>query len=85
MEKEEALLRDQPGLAMFVNTRHGDIAASAWGSFSKARDFYQKTGQTAEQLQLKGQESTITLSSASMDVCSLWLSETSCSGLLMRR
>jgi len=55
MEKEEALLRDQPDLAMGVNNRHGDIAASH-GQLQKARDFYQKMGQTAQQLQLKGQQ-----------------------------
>ena len=55
MEKEEAFLGDQPDLAMGVNNRHGDIAASH-GQLQKARDFYQKGGQTAQQLQLKGQQ-----------------------------
>ena len=52
MEKEEALMRDQPDLAMNINNRHGDIAASH-GQLQQARDFYQKTGQVAQQLQLK--------------------------------
>ncbi len=55
MEKEEALLRDRPDLAMGVNNRHGDIAASH-GKLQQAREFYQKMGQTAQQLQLKGQQ-----------------------------
>ena len=55
MEKEEALLHDQPDLAMNVNTRHGDIAASH-GQIQKAREFYQKAGQVAHRLQLKDPE-----------------------------
>ncbi len=55
MEKEEAFLRDQPDLAMNMNTRHGDIAASH-GQVQQARDFYQKTGQVAHRLQLKDSE-----------------------------
>ncbi|MFI5072149.1 MAG: protein kinase [Terriglobales bacterium] len=63
MEKEEALLRDQADLAMGVNNRHGDIAASH-GQLQKARDFYQKMGQTAQQLQLKGQQAQALVSEA---------------------
>jgi len=55
MEKEEASLHDQPDLAMNVNNRHGDIAASR-GQTQQARDFYQKTGQVAHRLQLKDAE-----------------------------
>ena len=55
MEKEEALVLDQPDLAMNVNTRHGDIAASH-GQIQQARDFYSKTGQVAHRLQLKDSE-----------------------------
>jgi serine/threonine protein kinase/tetratricopeptide (TPR) repeat protein len=55
MEKEEAFLHDQPDLAMNVNTRHGDIAASH-GQLQRARDFYQKTGQVAHRLELKDPE-----------------------------
>jgi eukaryotic-like serine/threonine-protein kinase len=55
MEKEETFLHDQPDLAMNVNTRHGDIAASH-GQIRRARDFYQKTGQVAHRLQLKDPE-----------------------------
>ncbi len=55
MEKEETLLRDRADLAMGVNNRHGDIAASH-GQLQKAHDFYQKMGQTAQQLQLKDQQ-----------------------------
>ena len=66
MEKEEALLRDQPDLAMGVNNRHGDIAASH-GQLQQARDFYQKMGQTAKQLQLKDQEAQSLTSQAWME------------------
>jgi tetratricopeptide (TPR) repeat protein len=52
MEKEETFLHDQPDLEMNLNTRHGDIAASK-GQVQRARDFYQKTGQVAQRLQLK--------------------------------
>jgi serine/threonine protein kinase/tetratricopeptide (TPR) repeat protein len=55
MEKEEAFLHDQPDLAMNVNTRHGDIAASH-GQIQRAREFYQKAGQVAHRLQLKDPE-----------------------------
>jgi len=55
MEKEEGFLHDQPDLAMNVNTRHGDIAASH-GHIQQARDFYQKAGQVAHRLQLKDAE-----------------------------
>jgi serine/threonine protein kinase/tetratricopeptide (TPR) repeat protein len=55
MEKEEAFLHDQPDLAMNLNTRHGDIAASH-GQIQRARDFYTKTGQVAHGLQLKDAE-----------------------------
>jgi tetratricopeptide (TPR) repeat protein len=55
MEKEEALLGDQPDLAMNVNTRHGDMAASH-GQMQQARDFYAKKGQVAHRLQLKDPE-----------------------------
>jgi serine/threonine protein kinase/tetratricopeptide (TPR) repeat protein len=56
MEKEEALVvRDQPDLAMAVNTRHGGIAASH-GHMQQARDFYTKKGQVAHGLQLKEPE-----------------------------
>ena len=55
MEKEEVFLHDQPDLAMNVNTRHGDIAASH-GQIQRAREFYQKTGQVAHRLQLKDAE-----------------------------
>ncbi len=57
MEKEEAFLNNQPDLAMNVNTRHGDIAASR-GQIQQARDFYQKAGQVAHRLQLKDAEAT---------------------------
>jgi tetratricopeptide (TPR) repeat protein len=57
MEKEEAFLHDQPDLAMNVNNRHGDIAASG-GQIQRAREFYQKTGQVARRLQLKDAEAT---------------------------
>jgi serine/threonine protein kinase/tetratricopeptide (TPR) repeat protein len=63
MEKEEALLRDQPDSAVGVNNRHGDIAASH-GQLQQARDFYQKMGQTAQQLQLKDQEAQALTSEA---------------------
>jgi serine/threonine protein kinase/tetratricopeptide (TPR) repeat protein len=55
MEKEEAFLHDQPDLAMNMNTRHGDIAASH-GKIQQARDFYQKAGEVAHRLQLKDSE-----------------------------
>ncbi|MGA8732290.1 MAG: protein kinase [Terriglobales bacterium] len=55
MEKEETFLNDQPDLAMNVNNRHGDIAASH-GQIQQARDFYQKAGQVANRLQLKNAE-----------------------------
>ncbi len=55
MEKEEALLRDQPDLALNVNNRHGDIAASR-GQTQQARDFYEKNEQVARRLQLKDSE-----------------------------
>ena len=55
MEKEEALLHDQPDREMNIDTRHGDIAASH-GQIQRARDFYQKTGQVAHRLQLKDPE-----------------------------
>ncbi len=63
MEKEEAFLGDQPDLAMRVNNRHGDIAASH-GELQKAREFYQKKGQTAQQLQLKGRQASSLTSEA---------------------
>jgi eukaryotic-like serine/threonine-protein kinase len=63
MEKEEALLRDRPDLAMGVNNRHGDIAASH-GQLQQAREFYQKMGQTAQQLQLKDQQAQALTSEA---------------------
>ncbi len=66
MEKEEAFLGDQPDLAMGVNNRHGDIAASH-GELQKAREFYQKMGQTAKQLQLKDQEAESLTSQAWME------------------
>jgi eukaryotic-like serine/threonine-protein kinase len=55
MEKQEALVHDQPDLAMNVNTRHGDIAASH-GQIEQARDAYAKKGQVAHRLQLKDAE-----------------------------
>jgi eukaryotic-like serine/threonine-protein kinase len=55
MEKEEAFLRDQPDLALNVNNRHGDIAASH-GQVQQAREFYQKMGQVAHRLQLPDAE-----------------------------
>jgi serine/threonine protein kinase/tetratricopeptide (TPR) repeat protein len=55
MEKEETFLHDQPDLEMNLNTRHGDIAASG-GQVQRAREFYQKTGQVAQRLQLKDSE-----------------------------
>jgi serine/threonine protein kinase/tetratricopeptide (TPR) repeat protein len=55
MEKEDAFLHDQPDLEMNLNTRHGDIAASK-GQVQQAREFYQKTGQVAQRLQLKDSE-----------------------------
>ena len=55
MEKEDAFLHDQPDLEMNLNTRHGDIAASG-GQVQRAREFYQKTGQVAQRLQLKDSE-----------------------------
>jgi eukaryotic-like serine/threonine-protein kinase len=55
MEKEEALLHDQPDLEMNVDTRHGDIAA-AHGQIQKAREFYQRGRQIAQRLQLKDSE-----------------------------
>ncbi len=63
MEKEETLLRDQPELAMGVNNRHGDIAASH-GKLKQAREFYQKMGQIAQQLQLKGPQASSLTSEA---------------------
>jgi tetratricopeptide (TPR) repeat protein len=55
MEKEEALLHDQPDLEMNLDTRHGDVAA-AHGQIQKARDFYEKGRQVAQRLQLKDSE-----------------------------
>jgi serine/threonine protein kinase/tetratricopeptide (TPR) repeat protein len=55
MEKEEAFLNDPPDLAMRANTFRGDVAASH-GQIPQARDFYQKTGQIANRLQLKDAE-----------------------------
>jgi serine/threonine protein kinase/tetratricopeptide (TPR) repeat protein len=55
MEKEEALLQDQPDLAMNINNRHGDISSSH-GQLQKAHEFYAKAGQVAHQLQLKDSE-----------------------------
>ncbi len=55
MEKEETFLHDQPDLEMNLNTRHGDIAASG-GQVQRAREFYQKTGQVAQRVQLKDSE-----------------------------
>jgi eukaryotic-like serine/threonine-protein kinase len=55
MEKEEAFLRDQPEMALNVDDRHGDIAASR-GQTQQARDFYEKNGQVARRLQLKDAE-----------------------------
>jgi serine/threonine protein kinase/tetratricopeptide (TPR) repeat protein len=55
MEKEDVFLHDQPDLEMNLNTRHGDIAASG-GRVQRAREFYQKTGQVAQRLQLKDSE-----------------------------
>lgn len=55
MDKEEALLGDEPTFAMGVNTRHGDIAASH-GQLQRARDSYQKVGQIAQRLQFKDAE-----------------------------
>jgi len=57
MEKEETFLPDQPDLEMNLNTRHGDIAASG-GQVKRAREFYQKTGQVAQRLQLKDSEAS---------------------------
>jgi serine/threonine protein kinase/tetratricopeptide (TPR) repeat protein len=55
MEKEETFLNDPPDLAMRANTFRGDVAASH-GQIPQARDFYQKTGQIANRLQLKDAE-----------------------------
>jgi eukaryotic-like serine/threonine-protein kinase len=55
MEKEEALVHDQPDLEMNVDSRHGDIAASH-GQVQKAREFYEKGRQIAQRLQLKDSE-----------------------------
>jgi len=55
MEKQEALLHDQPDLEMNLNSRHGDIAASH-GQIQKAREFYGKARQIAHRLQLKDSE-----------------------------
>lgn len=57
MEKEEALLHDQPDLEMNVDNRHGDIAASH-GQVQKAREFYEKGRQIAQRLQLKDSEAS---------------------------
>ncbi len=57
MGKEETFLHDQPDLEMNLNNRHGDIAASG-GQVKRARDFYQKTGQVAQRLQLKDSEAS---------------------------
>jgi eukaryotic-like serine/threonine-protein kinase len=56
MEKEEALLHDQPDLEFGVNFRHGDMAASH-GQLQQASDFYEKARQLAQRLQLKDLES----------------------------
>jgi serine/threonine protein kinase/tetratricopeptide (TPR) repeat protein len=55
MEKQEAFLHDQPDLAMGLNSRHGDIAASQ-GRIQKAREFYETGRQIAQRLQLKDSE-----------------------------
>ena len=55
MEKEDAFLHDQPDLEMNLYTRHGDIAALG-GQVKQAREFYLKTGQVAQRLQLKEAE-----------------------------
>jgi len=55
MEKQETFLRDQPDMALNVNNRHAEIAASR-GQTQLARDFYQKAGQAAHRLQLKDSE-----------------------------
>lgn len=57
MEKEETFLHDQPDLEMNLNNRRGDIAASG-GQVKRAREFYQKTGQVAQRLQLKDSEAS---------------------------
>jgi tetratricopeptide (TPR) repeat protein len=51
MEKEEALIHDQPDLEMNVDGRHGDIAAGH-GQLQKGREFYEKGRQIAQRLQL---------------------------------
>jgi hypothetical protein len=55
MEKEETFLHDQPDLEMNVDSRHGDIAAGH-GQIQKAREFYEKARQIAQQVQLKDLE-----------------------------
>jgi tetratricopeptide (TPR) repeat protein len=55
MEKQEVFLHDQPDLAMGLNSRHGDIAASQ-GRIQKAREFYETGRQIAQRLQLKDSE-----------------------------
>ena len=56
MEKEEALLHDQPDLEFGVSFRHGDMAASH-GQLRQANDFYEKARQLAQRIQLKDLES----------------------------
>ncbi len=65
MEKEDAFLHQQPDLEMNLNTRHGDIAASG-GQVQKAREFYQKSGEVAQRLQLKDSEAGALTSQAWM-------------------
>jgi tetratricopeptide (TPR) repeat protein len=55
MEKQETFLHDQPDLEMNLNSRHGDVAA-AHGQIQKAREFYEKSRQIAQHLQLKDSE-----------------------------
>jgi len=55
MDKQEALIHDQPDLEYSFNSRHGDIAASH-GQIQKAREFYEKNRQLSQRLQLKDAE-----------------------------
>jgi len=55
MEKEEALVHDQPDLELGVNFRHGDMAASH-GKLRQAKDSFEKARQLAQRLQLKDLE-----------------------------
>ncbi|HEX3351281.1 MAG TPA: protein kinase [Terriglobales bacterium] len=55
MDKEEALLHDDPYSEMQVKSRHGDVAASH-GQLKKALESYEQARQTAQQLQIKESE-----------------------------